>query len=133
MTLVVDASAVAAALADSGPDGVWAASELADEVLIAPQLMPVEVANILRRAVIAGDLSADLAALAHDDLTRLRVDLFPYEPHASRVWELRDNLTAYDAWYVALAETVGAPLVTLDLRLARAHGPRCDYRLPPGR
>lgn len=131
MTVVVDASAVVAALVDAGSDGRWAESELAREGLAAPHLMPVEAANILRRAVLAGDLSADIAALAHDDLVHLRVDLFPYEPHAQRVWQLRDNLTAYDAWYVALAEDLGIPLVTLDQRLARANGPRCEFRLPP--
>jgi len=133
VTLVIDASAVVAALVDGGQDGRWAESELAAESLAAPHLMPVEAANILRRAVLAGDLSADIAALAHDDLVQLRVDLFPYEPHAQRVWQLRDNLTAYDAWYVALAEALDAPLITLDERIARAPGPRCDIRLPPER
>ena len=131
MTVVVDASVIVAALVDGGPDGEWAASELAHEDLVAPYLMPVEVANILRRAVLAGDLSADIGALAHADLVRLRVGLFPYEPHAERVWTLRDNLTAYDGWYVALAEALEVPLVTLDRRVARAHGPRCEFRLAP--
>lgn len=133
MTVVVDASAVVAALVDDGPDGRWAESEIVREGLAAPYLMPVEAANILRRAVLAGDLSADTATLAHEDLVALRVDLFPYEPHARRVWQLRDNLTAYDAWYVALAEALGTPLVTLDERIARAPGPRCAFRLPPTR
>lgn len=131
MTVVVDASVIVAALVDDGSDGEWAASELANEDLVAPHLMPVEVANVLRRAVLAGDLSADVGALAHGDLVRLRVDLFPYEPHADRVWTLRDNLTAYDGWYVALAEALEVPLVTLDRRVARAPGPRCEFRLPP--
>lgn len=62
---------------------------------------------------------------------RLRVELFPYEPHAVRVWELRDNLTAYDAWYVAVAEALDAPMITLDRRVARAAGPLCSFPLPP--
>lgn len=131
MTVVVDASAVVAALVDGGQDGHWAQTELAREDLAAPHLMPAEVANVLRRAARLGDLTSDVAALAHDDLMRLRVGLFPYEPHARRVWELRENLTAYDAWYVALSEALGVALVTLDRRVARAPGLRCEVRLPP--
>jgi predicted nucleic acid-binding protein len=130
VTVVVDASAVVAALVDGGPDGRWAATELARETLAAPHLMPVEAANILRRAVIVGDLSIDVASLAHADLVQLPVELFPYEPQAERVWELRDNLTAYDAWYVALAELLDASLVTLDERIARAPGLRCKVLVP---
>jgi predicted nucleic acid-binding protein len=131
VTIVVDASAAVAALVDVGPDGDWAQAELRGNDLVAPHLLPVEAANILRRAVLAGGISADVATLAHDDLLALRVDLYPYEPVASRVWELRQNLTAYDAWYVALAEAVGAPLVTLDARIAQAPGLRCEVRQPP--
>ena len=131
MTIVVDASAVVAALVDVGQDGDWAQAELRGEDLVAPHLVTVEAANILRRAVLTGGISADVATLAHDDLLALRVDLYPYEPVASRVWELRHNLTAYDGWYVALAEAVGAPLITLDARIARAPGLRCEVRLPP--
>jgi predicted nucleic acid-binding protein len=129
--LVVDASVVVAALVDGGDDGTWAHELLGGDALAAPHLMPVEVANILRRAVRNGDLSADSAALAHADLLVLRVDLFPYGPFAARVWELRANLTSYDAWYVALAETLQAPLATLDARLARSRGPRCRFELQP--
>ena len=131
MTIVVDASAVVAALVDVGQDGDWAQAELRGEDLVAPHLVTVEAANILCRAVRTGGISADVATLAHDDLLALRVDLYPYELVASRVWELRHNLTAYDGWYVALAEAVGAPLITLDARIARAPGLRCEVRLPP--
>lgn len=93
--------------------------------------MPAETANILRRASAARDVSVDVAALAHEDLMLLRVELFPYRMCAARVWELRENVTAYDAWYVALAEELGAPLATLDLRLSRAPGIRCELSLPP--
>src|SRR5258706_12284024 len=102
--LVIDAALVVAALVDSGPEGAWADEILSSDVLAAPHLMPVEVANILRRAILSGDVSPDTASMAHADLLSLRVELFPYAPFAARVWELRSNLTAYDAWYVALAE-----------------------------
>lgn len=133
MTVVVDASAVVAALAGGGPDGRWAEGELARDSVAAPHLMPAEVANILRCAVLAGRLAPDTASLAHDDLLDLPVALFPYEASASRAWELRANLSAYDAWYVALAESLDAELVTLDRRLAKAPGPRCAFRTPPSR
>lgn len=131
MTLVVDAAFTVAALVDEGPDGRWAESVLASDPLAAPHLMLVETANILRRATLTGDLSEDTASLAHADLLALRVDLFPYEPFASRVWELRANVTAYDAWYVAVAEDLEAPLATLDIKLSKATGPRCVFRTPP--
>ncbi|MFP5308014.1 MAG: type II toxin-antitoxin system VapC family toxin [Actinomycetes bacterium] len=129
--IVVDASLVVAALLDGGPVGVWAAEVLGSGDLAAPHLLPVEVASILRRAAIAGDVSDDVAALAHGDLLDLRVALWPYEPLAARCWELRSIVTPYDATYVALAELLDAPLATLDLRLARAPGPRCSFEVPP--
>lgn len=129
--LVVDASLVVAALVDGGPVGTWAEGLLTAEHLAAPHLLPVEVANILRRSVLGSDLSADTAAMAHADLLALRLELFPYAPFAPRVWELRENVTAYDAWYVALAESLEADLATLDLRLSRAAGPRCAFLTPP--
>lgn len=131
MTLVVDASLVVSALVDGGNTGSWAESLLAGEPLSAPHLMPVEAANILRRAAATGEISADVAAMAHADLLDMRVELFPYGPFAPRVWELRDNLTSYDAWYVALAEFLGSRVATLDLKLERATGPRCGFETPP--
>jgi predicted nucleic acid-binding protein len=127
VTVVLDANVVVAALIDSGRDGVWAEDLLTQDGLTAPHLMMVEVANILRRSVLAGEVSADAASLAHNDLLDLRVDLFGYEALAPRVWELRENITCYDAWYVALAESLAAPLATLDLELTRATGPRCQF------
>lgn len=94
-------------------------------------MMLVEVANVLRRAELARDLSPDIASLAHVDLLDLPVDLFPYEPFADRVWRLRHTVTAYDAWYVALAESLETELLTLDRRLATAPGPTCRFGTPP--
>ncbi|WP_322752581.1 MULTISPECIES: type II toxin-antitoxin system VapC family toxin [unclassified Frankia] len=130
MSLVVDSGLVVAALVDSGEIGTWADHLLATDDLAAPHLMPVEVANVLRRAVMASEISADTAALAYADLLSLRVELFAYEPFASRVWELRENVTAYDGWYVALAESLDAKLATLDVRLTKAAGPRCVFATP---
>ena len=131
MTLVPDASVVVAALVDTGETGTWAEQLLASEPLAGPHLLGVEVASVLRRAVEAGELSSDVAALAHADLLDLRVELVGYATVGERVWELRENATPYDAWCVAVAELLNAPLVTLDRRLAAAPGPRCDIVLPP--
>ncbi len=130
MTLVVDAGLVVAALVDSGPVGSRADQLLASDDLAAPHLMLVEAANVLRRASIAGEISADAATLAHADLLSLRIELFAYEPFAARVWELRKNVTVYDGWYVALAESLDAKLATLDVRLTKAAGPRCAFAVP---
>jgi predicted nucleic acid-binding protein len=127
---VVDASVVVAALLDDGPDGEWAAQLLAEPSVLAPHLMPAEVTQTIRRLVRSEFISVDAAALALDDLDDLAIPLFGFAPHADRVWELRDSLTAYDAWYVALAEALGVGLATLDRRLVRAPGPQCDFRLP---
>jgi predicted nucleic acid-binding protein len=68
--------------------------------------------------------------LAHADLLDLGVELFPYEPFAQRIWDLRATVTPYDGWYVALAEHLDAPLATLDRRLGRAPGPTCAFLTP---
>lgn len=130
MTLVVDASMVVAALVDNGPTGEWADSLLASNRLAAPGLMLCEAANILRRAALE-EVSSETTVLAHADLLDLRVALHPYRPFAERAWSLRENVTAYDAWYVTLAETLDAPLATLDVRLSRAPGPTCEFLVPP--
>jgi len=132
VTVVVDASVVVSALVDGGAAGRWSEERLRARPIAAPHLLPVDVANILRRAALRGDISGDTAALAHADLQDLRIELFPYALVAERAWELRENLTVYDAWYVALAELLGAELATLDERLARAPGPTCRFALFPG-
>lgn len=93
--------------------------------------MLVEVSNVLRREVLAGTIGRDVAALAHADLLDLRVLTFGFEILAARVWALHPTVTAYDAAYVALAERLDVPLLTLDRRLARASGPSCAFLLPP--
>lgn len=120
-----DASALVAVLLDSGPDGVWAARELTGTELVAPALLPFEVANVIRRHERSAQVSGDQAAQAYADAQALTVELWPFELLADRVWELRHNLSAYDASYVATAELAGATLVTLDAALAQAPGIRC--------
>ena len=131
MTLVIDASAVVAALVDEGPSGTWAESLLASDSLAAPHMLHAEASNILRRFALARVISDQEASLAHADLLDLRVELFPYAPFAARIWNLRQNVTCYDAWYVAVAEALNAPLATLDSRLAKAAGPCCRFLIAP--
>ncbi|MGN6695101.1 MAG: type II toxin-antitoxin system VapC family toxin [Aquihabitans sp.] len=126
----MDASVVVAWLIDDGEDGRWAAEALGSGGLAAPHLMPVEVASTLRRRVLRGELAAEVAALALSDLDLATIDLYPYGPFGDRIWELRETVTAYDAWYVAMGEALDAPVASLDGRLARALGPRCRFLTP---
>ena len=130
MTTVVDASVLVAALVDSGHEGKWAESLLAEGSLAGPELVLAEASNILRRLERAEQISRIEATAAHGDLFKLDLELFPFSPFAERVWALRGNLTSYDAWYVALAEALGCPLATLDRRLSRASGPNCEIIVP---
>lgn len=130
MTIVIDASVTVAALTDSGSVGAWADELLSSEDLIAPHLLPVEVANILRRIEHSGTVPRDAITMAHDVLNRLHINFYPYEPFADRVWQLRNNITSYDAWYVAISEALDAPLATLDRRLAQAPGTSCRFIAP---
>ena len=130
MSAVLDASVLVAATTDGGKAGVWAEDIIAEGGLVAPHLVLVEAASILRGLERAGDLSRLEASAAHNDLLGLQLSLLPYEPFADRVWELRGHVTSYDAWYVAAAETLALPLATLDARLSRAAGCRCEFWLP---
>ena len=93
--------------------------------------MPAEAASVLRRATLRGEISVEVAAIANADLLDLSIELYAFEKYAFRVWQLRDNLPVYDAWYVALAESLEASLATLDQRLATATGPTCEFVTPP--
>ncbi len=127
MSVVVDASVLVAAATDSGRDGVWAESVLARGDLVAPQLVLVEATNVLRRLERERVLDPRDADEARRDLLLLPLELFPFAPLADRVWDLRRTVSSYDAWYIALAEAIDAPLATLDRRLRRASGPRCAF------
>ncbi len=131
MSVVLDASVLVSALTDSDPMGSWARQHLRTHPLAAPHFITVEAANALRRAQMRGRISQDVAASAYADLLQTPLELYPFRPFADRVWELRETVTAYDAWYVALAEALGTPLATLDKRLANAPGPTCRFETPP--
>ncbi len=130
MTTVVDGSVLVAALVDSGREGRWAEAAVAEGPLASPELALAEASNILRRLERTGQISRFEAESAYVDLLRLDVELFPFAPFAERIWALRSNLTSYDAWYVALAEALDCPLVTLDRKLSRAPGPTCEVITP---
>lgn len=128
--VVCDASALVALLLDGGSDGRWASDAISGADLVAPSIATFEAANIIRRHELAAVISADQAAQAHMDLVDLAIELWPYELLAGRVWQLRANLSVYDAGYVAVAELTGATLVTLDRRIAGAPGLRCVIQTP---
>ncbi|HEY7140702.1 MAG TPA: type II toxin-antitoxin system VapC family toxin [Methylomirabilota bacterium] len=121
--IVLDASAVVELLLGS-PRGamVRARIQRPDESLHAPHLLDVEVASVLRRYHLSGEISDDEGREALADLAGLDIARYPHDPLLPRVWELRRSVTAYDAVYLALAEVLEAPLLTLDRRLARARG-----------
>ena len=127
--IVLDASVVLEVLlrmpADVALDGRLFRS---DETLHAPHLLDVEVAQVLRRYALAGEVEAERCQAALDDLAGLPLMRYPHDFLMRRVWELRDNLSAYDAVYIALAEALDAPLLTRDQRLANApgHGARVE-------
>lgn len=125
--IVVDASAGLAALLNAGP----ARRALASEQLHAPHLIDSEVANALRRETAARRLEADAAWSALDAWRRLGMTRYPAHSLLDRIWDLRDNLSAYDATYVALAELLDCSLLTADSRLARAPGTGCPITVLP--
>jgi predicted nucleic acid-binding protein len=127
--LVVDASVLVVALADDGPDGDQARARLRDEDLAAPELLDLEVASVLRRQVQTGAVNLRRAGLALVDLAAMPLVRAPHQALLDRCWQLRDNLTMYDAAYVALAEALNADLITGDSRLAKAAGTRCRIEL----
>jgi predicted nucleic acid-binding protein len=129
-SFVCDASAVAALLLDSGPDGQWVTQTVESGEIAAPALVTYETANVIRKHELAGQISPDQSAQAHADLLDLAIELWPYDLLAARAWELRMNLSIYDASYVALAEITDLTLITLDKRLAKATGTKCRISTP---
>ncbi len=128
--IVVDASALVELLLDTDDAGAVAARLFdSGDSLAAPHLIDVETAHVLRRNARAGTIDHRRGRGAIDDLADMPIRRYPHEILLPRVWELQHNLTAYDAVYVALAETLDAPLVTRDRRLAHAAGHDAEIEL----
>ena len=128
--IVVDASVLANVIGDDGVDGRRARSEVRSAgELAAPDLVDVETVAVLRKRWMAGTLSDSRFADAIDDLEGIELERYPTLPLMRRSFDLRANVTSYDATYVALAEVLSCELLTGDLRLASAHGPRCAIRI----
>jgi predicted nucleic acid-binding protein len=128
--IVVDASALLEALLRMpAADAVEERLFVRRETLHAPHLIDVEVAQVIRRYAAAGEIDGERGRAALADLADLRLLRYPHDLLLPRIWNLRHNLSAYDAAYVALAEALDAPLVTRDRRLAAAAGHRARIEL----
>ena len=126
---VLDASVVVDALVVVGRPGDLGRAELGKlSELQVPAIFTAEVTSALRGLVHRHALSPIRAATALTEILSIRTLTYPFEPFARRAWQLRETLTIYDAWYVALAERLETELVTSDRRLADAGGPRCPVR-----
>jgi predicted nucleic acid-binding protein len=128
--IVCDASAVLDLLLNSG-NAFQIAEKFfaAGETLHAPHLLDVEVAQVLRRYLLSGQIEAARGLEALEDLADLSLQRYPHALFLSRIWELRHNLTAYDAAYIALAEALAARLVTCDHKLAASVGHNAQIEL----
>jgi predicted nucleic acid-binding protein len=129
--LVLDASAALAAFLVTGVNSasIRVRIEAPGESLHAPHLLDVEMLHALRGLVLRGDVSRARSEEVREDFASLRWSRYSHVAFLDRIWELKDNLTAYDAAYVALAETLSAPLITTDARLARASGIRAEVEV----
>lgn len=127
--IVVDAGVVFTLVAGAEAAAADVVLRVGDEQLLAPQLVDLEVVSVLRRLVLRHDFPPSLAAAGVRHLGELDITRVAHAPLLERCWELHDNLTPYDAAYVALAEMVGAPLLTTDRRLAGASGSRCTVEV----
>ena len=128
--IVIDASALLEMLLQTGKAERLMQRALADsERLNAPELLDIEAANVMRRLTQRKEISLQRAEQAFEDFSQLIIERHSHAPLLPRIWELRDSMSAYDAAYIALAEGLGAPLLTCDARLARAHGHHANVEL----
>jgi len=102
---------------------------MSEETLHAPHLMDLEIAQVIRRYVLAGEMTTRRGSEAIQDLLQLPVTRYPHDVFLFRIWQLRHNMTAYDAAYVTLAEALAIPLLTLDKRLANSRGHKASIEL----
>ena len=126
--IVIDASAAVSALLNARQ----ARAALATEAVHAPHLIDTEIASAMRRQVASGAVTAGEGWAALDTWGRLGVTRHPVTGLLDRIWQLRDNISAYDASYIALAEALGCAVLTADGRLGRAPGTRCSVTVVPG-
>lgn len=127
--IVADASVVVAALVDTGDLGRRAQEVLVSNRVQAPHLLDLEVASTLRRLARSGLITGDTGQSALAQLAQSRITRHQHRHFLQRIWELRSSVSAYDAAYVAIAERADVKLVTIDERLAAAHGPRCEIEV----
>lgn len=128
--IVIDVSILANALGDDANDGKAARRRLADAAELAgPDLIDVETVAVLRKRWLAGSLTERRFSSAIEDLEQLDLSRYPTLGLMRRAFELRSNVTVYDAAYVALAEGLDCPLVTADIRLANAAGVSCQVEV----
>lgn len=128
--IVPDASVIVELLLNTPlAPSVRARLSIAGESLHVPHLLDLEVTQALRRYSLTGDLTTRRSAEAFDDFAALPLFRYPHGPFLPRIWALRRNISAYDAAYVALAESLGANLITHDARLASAIGHKAAIEL----
>ena len=130
MNVVIDSSVIVAALVDTGATGSWAERIIENGLLHAPELIRIEVTGVLRRLELARQIDQPEANAAFADFMELNLELLSFDPFSDRIWELRQSVSSYDAWYVAVAEALDLPLATLDQRLTAAEGPKCQFLAP---
>ena len=130
--IVIDASAIIEVLLNTPASGKVNERLFAGpDTLHAPHLLDLEVAQVLRRYTISGEMSVERSEQALEDLADLPLNRYPHDIFLRRIWSLRRNLTAYDAAYLALAEALDAPLITRDAALARVPGHRARVEVIP--
>lgn len=126
--IVADSSVIIEALRDV-PAGAEARRRLHGQRVLAPHLIDIEVMSAIRRLCRAGHVTAGQSRIAIAGLARFRIERFAHRSLLDGIWQVRDNISAYDASYVSLAMNTGAPLITGDRRLARAAERWCDVEL----